>query len=66
MFAHPNVLAKLSSEIGTIRQCETHHLGETVGQYALLISSVFTLLLAEVKRTAPPTQSAQLSWSYYT
>ena len=56
MFAPPNLLATLSREIATIRQWENHHLGETVDQHALRISSVFTPLLTEVKRTASPTQ----------
>ena len=59
MFAPPNVLATLSRKIATIRQCGKHHLGETVDQYALRISSIFTPLLTGVKRTASPTQSPE-------
>ena len=37
------------------------HLGESVEQYALRVSSIFTRLLAESKRTAPSTKSPERS-----
>ena len=53
MFAPPNLLSNLCIEIATVRQGGTEHLVKSVDQCALRISSLFTLLLAESKRTAP-------------
>ena len=60
MFAPRNLLANLCREIATLRQSDEKHPGENVDQYALHISSLFTRLLAEAARTAPPTKSAQI------
>ena len=59
MFPPPNLLANLCREISIMRQGEKKQPGETVDQYALRMSSVFTQVLPEAKRTAPPTQSSK-------
>ena len=45
MFAPPDLLSNSCGEIATIRQCGTEQPGQNVDQYALRISSIFTLLL---------------------
>ena len=53
MLAPLNLLSNLCRGIVTIKQGGTEHPGESVDQYALRISSIFTQLLAESQRTTP-------------
>ena len=60
MYAPPNLLSNLYREIATIKQGGTEHLGESVDQYTLRISSLFTRLLAESQGTAPSNKSSKV------
>ena len=60
MFAPPNLLSNSCRETAPIKQGGTEHPGESVGQYALRISSLFNRLLAESHRTAPSKKSPNI------
>ena len=59
MFSPSNLLTNLCREIATLKHSDGKHPGESVDQYGLLISSLFTRLLAESARTTPPRKSTQ-------
>ena len=60
MFAPQTLLANSCREIATSRQRDEKHPGETVDQYALRISGLFTRLLTEAARTTPLGKSPQI------
>ena len=60
MFAPLNLSSNLFRETATVRNGGTEHLGESVGQYALPIRSLFTQLLAQSKRTSPSNKPPEM------